>query len=253
MTNKFSPPEALFVDDYRQLVRNLMASKPLDEAMSLSVGGSFDAIGEIEKSLLLQLGLQHNHTVLDVGCGSGRLASALRGVISEEGAYYGSDVVSELLQYAAREAPPNWHFALVNRCHIPFQDVKADFVTFFSVFTHLFQEEIYYYLQEAKRVLKPGGKVVFSFLEFECAAQWPTFEGALNFVRHGKRTPHLNIFLARSMIEVWANRLGYRIEAFHGCQEPFIQLTAPVEFDNGGVVSGMAALGQSVAVLSLAS
>ena len=35
----------------------------------------------------------------------------------------------------------------------------------FSVFTHLLHEESFIYLEDFKRVLKPGGSVVFSFLE----------------------------------------------------------------------------------------
>ena len=41
-----------FVEDYRSLVKELMARYPLPVAMSMAVGGSYDALGEVEKQLL---------------------------------------------------------------------------------------------------------------------------------------------------------------------------------------------------------
>ena len=43
---------------------------------------------------------------------------------------------------------------------IPAPDGEADMVCFFSVLTHLLHEESYVYLQDARRVLKPTGKLV---------------------------------------------------------------------------------------------
>src|SRR5881275_2003467 len=48
-----------------------------DEAMRLAVGGEFDAVGKLEYYLLRSLGLSSGHLVIDVGCGSGRLAQQL--------------------------------------------------------------------------------------------------------------------------------------------------------------------------------
>jgi cyclopropane fatty-acyl-phospholipid synthase-like methyltransferase len=49
---------------------------------------------------------------------------------------------------------------------------SADIVIAFSVFTHLLHEECYAYLQDAARVLTPGGKFVFSFFEFDMASRY---------------------------------------------------------------------------------
>src|SRR4051812_2923054 len=48
-----------------------------DRAMAEAVGGEFEAVGALERDLLIQYGLGPDDYLVDVGCGSGRLASAL--------------------------------------------------------------------------------------------------------------------------------------------------------------------------------
>ncbi|XXK29580.1 hypothetical protein ACMAZH_00180 [Arenicellales bacterium nBUS_45] len=70
-----------WIDNFKQAY--LRSSKNLIEAggrsadSSYEVGGSFDAIGYLEKQLLLHHGLMPNHSLVDIGCGSGRLLSQL--------------------------------------------------------------------------------------------------------------------------------------------------------------------------------
>jgi ubiquinone/menaquinone biosynthesis C-methylase UbiE len=153
-----------YVRDYRQLVNDLVRAHDLDTAMSLAVGGDYDAVGASELALLKYFGLQDNSNIIDVGCGSGRLASALRHMPTIS--YLGTDVVPELLAYAeSRCKRPDWRFEPVGGLVIPAADQTADVVMFFSVFTHLAARESAAYLAEAKRVLKPGGIIVASFLD----------------------------------------------------------------------------------------
>jgi ubiquinone/menaquinone biosynthesis C-methylase UbiE len=77
--------------------------------------------------------------------------------------YLGTDVVPGFLAYA-QERCPGWRFDLVESLKIPAPDASADFVFFFSVLTHLSHQEGGFYLSEAKRVLRPGGKIVTSFI-----------------------------------------------------------------------------------------
>src|SRR4051812_14631544 len=134
-----------------------------DKALRFAIGGEFEAFGFVETELLRHLGLSKHDYVIDVGCGAGRLASPLSGFL--EGRYLGTDIVPELVSYARKLVDrPDWRFQLVKGIDIPENDAQADVVCFFSVFTHLSHEDSYRYLCEAKRVLKPGGKIVFSFL-----------------------------------------------------------------------------------------
>jgi len=213
------------------LVRDLIASHPLDEAMARAVGGSYDLIGGIERDALIHAGLRDGMAVVDLGGGSGRLAHALGQRMHIE--YFGVDIIEELLRYARTKAPENYRFVLNRALTLPADDASADMACAFSVFTHLLHAETHLYLEDMRRVLRPGGRVVFSFLEFAEPDHWPVFEATVG----GQRTstaPHLNTFVERDAIGLWCRKLGYECEAF---------------IDSGVAPWGGPSLGQSLAIL----
>jgi ubiquinone/menaquinone biosynthesis C-methylase UbiE len=220
-----------FVEDYEKLVAKLVRSHPIDEAMAKAVGGDFHLFGRIEAELLRIAGLRRGMRVVDLGCGSGRLAFALHN--SEEVSYVGIDIIKRLLDYAKSKAP-RYEFILHRELSIPQPDASADIVSAFSLFTHLLQAETYIYLEECKRILKPGGKAVFSFLEFSEPAHWAVFVNTGATLRT-RSADHLYMFIDRGAIAIWASHLGFEVERI-------IDATTPV-------VDGGHALGQSVAVL----
>jgi 2-polyprenyl-3-methyl-5-hydroxy-6-metoxy-1,4-benzoquinol methylase len=87
-----------YIDHVRRLEQRIECK---DEAMRLAVGGEFDAVGKLEYYLLRSLGLSSGHLVIDVGCGSGRLARQLASDTSIR--YVGTDVVPRLLEAARTE------------------------------------------------------------------------------------------------------------------------------------------------------
>ncbi|MBL8258967.1 MAG: class I SAM-dependent methyltransferase [Candidatus Competibacteraceae bacterium] len=220
-----------FLKSYNRHVRKLQSEHPLERAMSLAVGGDFEAVGALEYWLLRHHGLKPADTVVDVGCGSGRLACQLREYLT--GLYVGLDVVPELLQHAAKLcARPDWKFCAAPGLNIPEPDDSADFVCFFSVFTHLLHEETFKYLEDARRVVKPGGKIVFSFLEFAIPSHWFIFEGSLAAV--GREDAVLNQFVGRDAIRAWADRLQLAVVAIEDGDKPHIPLgDGVVKWDNG--------------------
>lgn len=163
------------------------------------------------------------------------------------GRVLGTDVVQELLDYARAGCPSSWQFALVEDIRITFPDNEADVASFFSMFTHLLPEESYCYLLEAQRVVKPGGHIVFSFLEF--VDSWPVFKAAYRKIRNGQTNDHLNTFIGRDAIQAWAQHLGMTIVDTRAATERYIKLSSPIVYDNGERVDNAAALGQSVCVL----
>jgi SAM-dependent methyltransferase len=206
-----------FVEDYERHVSHLLTHHPIDEAMSLAVGGDYDHIGKVERSVLRQMGLVDGMFVIDLGCGSGRLAHALGREFTID--YLGIDIVASLLDYAKTKSPPNFRFLMHRELTLPENDNTADIICAFSLFTHLLHTESYIYLEEMRRVLKPGGKIIFSFLEFAAPEHWAVFDATLAAQRITS-TPHLNMFTERNVIDVWCAHLGLRREAFIDAADP---------------------------------
>jgi SAM-dependent methyltransferase len=157
--------------------------------------------------------------------------------------------LEDALAYARKNCRrPDWDFIANDRSTIPVADDSADFVTFFSVFTHLLDEDAYRFLKEAKRVLKRDGRVVFSFLDFDCDSHWPNF---LKMVAEENPNRVLNKFITRSTVARWARGVGLRIEAIYDGADKWIPLSEPIPSEDGTVLEGSVSFGQSVAVLSV--
>ena len=206
-----------FVTDYENLVLSLLRNYPLDEAMSCAVGGEYETIGAIEAQLLSDVGLKDGMSLVDLGCGSGRAAFALGKLL--EISYTGIDIVQPLLDYAKSRSPADYNFVLHRELSIPLPSGSADMLCAFSVFTHLLHTETYIYLEEAVRVLRPKGTIVFSFLEYAVDSHWEQFIGTKN-AQLKKTVPHLNMFIDRTAIETWAAHLGLRVDRYISSDEP---------------------------------
>jgi SAM-dependent methyltransferase len=132
---------------------------------------------------LLQDGLAPASTILDIGCGCGRVTRWL--VQNPEVAHYvGFDVIEESVQWCrnflAPLAPGKCQFQHFDvrsaeynpsgridpeKLVFPLGDSEADIVVAASVFTHLLERDARHYLRETCRVLKPGdGRVFLSIL-----------------------------------------------------------------------------------------
>lgn len=137
--------------------------------LEAAVGGGFDHVGALEREAVEAAGLPEAAFLVDVGCGAGRLAAALKGRPRLD--YLGLDVAPKLIARAKEvSGRPDWRFEIVDRPAVPVADAAADIVAMFSLITHLPAAETAAYFAEAARVLKPGGALLVSFLDPEIAA-----------------------------------------------------------------------------------
>lgn len=118
--------------------------------------------------------------VLEIGCGLGRIAFPLRYVLFK-GTYEGFEISAEKVAHLNRtfhKAHPNFRFTWANvrntyynpdgqvhptEYRFPYPDATFDVVFAASVFTHMLPDAVASYFKEAARVLKPGGRCIFSF------------------------------------------------------------------------------------------
>jgi SAM-dependent methyltransferase len=223
------------VHSYRALVSRRLREHPgnRDLAMIMSVGSltmeDFMRQGDGHVAVLRHHGLRDGMAVYDLGCGSGRTAQAL--VRSGwQGNYKGADIERRLVAYL-KDNCPGYDAVVHRKLSIDAPDGSQDMIFLWSVFTHLYPEECYLYLRDMFRALKPGGKVVLSFLEIENAEHREIFKRrARSFERHGWSSS-LDAFLHRDWLRIWAEEFGFSSVAFTEGQDasahpPFWQTLA---------------------------
>lgn len=199
--------------DYQALVKDHLRRHPgnrrlaLANAIGAATIASFDAQGDGQVAVLRRHGLSDGMVIYDLGCGCGRTAQALRRN-GWHGDYTGADVVPELLEELARQCP-GYRTVLSYGSTIEAADASLDIVFNWSVFTHLFPAESYLYMVDAFRALKPGGKLIFSFLEMEEPEHDPVWLGKLDRLRQGHKDEQLDTFLHRDWIRRFARDAGF--------------------------------------------
>lgn len=136
--------------------------------------GDFERTGDEFLGHFLKLGgLKPSDRVLDIGCGTGRMARPLTDFLT--GTYDGMDIVKESIDWCRRayRTFPNFafHYAdldnpsynpgseLASAYRFPFADRSFDFIFLTSVFTHMRTRDVEHYLGEICRMLAPEGRV----------------------------------------------------------------------------------------------
>jgi SAM-dependent methyltransferase len=230
---------------YEKHYATLGDSHQPEQAAQLAVGGDFEAIGALEFFALKAHGLSSEHFVVDIGCGTGRLACQLARRGHQR--YAGFDIMGSAVAHARDGCErPDWAFGVTDGLHIAVPDGVADFACFFSVFTHVTHEHTYLYLKEAHRLLKPGGLVVFSFLEFLLPAHWAEFEQAA--IHFGLNSVPV-VFLDRQAITRFAFHLGYEVLVLVDGDKPTFPIDEDIILADGQMMKGRGFLGQSLGVL----
>lgn len=161
--------------------------EPLLPPMSLIRDGSADVnsflqTGKHFLDLFVNLGkLKPTETVLDVGSAIGRMALPLTQYLRPPGKYYGFDITRDTVTWCQKNITPRYPQFIFSHCDIQnshynpggrihpanvtfdYPDNTFDFVFLTSVFTHMHRPEMERYLQEIRRVLKPGGRCLLTY------------------------------------------------------------------------------------------
>lgn len=131
--------------DYADLVREELATKPLDRAM-------LGAFAEVVRAA-------GAGPVADVGCGPGRIAAYLAGLGVD---VFGVDLSPEMIA-VARRAHPDLRFEVGNMAALgPADGALGGIVAWYST-VHTPPEALPEVLTEFRRVLSPGGRLLIAF------------------------------------------------------------------------------------------
>ena len=125
--------------------------------------------------------LEPHESVLDIGCGLGKLAVALTPYLDGSGRYEGIDIAVERVRKCREKvtaAYPNFRFRVADiynksynpkgrlkaaEYRFPYADASFDFVFARSVFTHMLPGDVENYIAEIARVLRPKGRCLVTF------------------------------------------------------------------------------------------
>jgi SAM-dependent methyltransferase len=173
----------------------------LPDATAIRRVGSSTPQEFLQTGLLLRAALEDtagiapDHSILDVGCGWGRLAMPLAQRLGPDGRYLGMDAAAEAIAWCRRhiaEADPRFrfHHADIRNSYanprgripaaraslLPWEE-RFDRIVAFSLFTHLLPEALARYLAEAARLCRPGGALVATFFLLDAPARAAIAEG----------------------------------------------------------------------------
>jgi SAM-dependent methyltransferase len=142
-------------------------------------------LGDELAGLLVAYGMTADSAVLDAGCGYGRLALGLLHSTDHRGPYLGFDILPRQIEWCRTTITPSFpkirfaHLDIRNgrynprgtieptEASFPARSARTDVCALFSVFTHLYRPDIERYLDEIRRVLRPGGVAVTTWLLFD--------------------------------------------------------------------------------------
>jgi len=107
------------------------------------------------KSLLLDnIHVRDNDSILDIGCGNGKLLSGIEKSNLIQG--FGVDISPEMIRYA-KECYPKFNFVVSGCENIPFEDNSMDIIIVCAAYHHFPSVDLF--AKEAKRLLKQNGSL----------------------------------------------------------------------------------------------
>jgi len=180
--------------DYRaaadSLTESLLANPPAplpSVPMMTAIGSKTEehyltAMRRLAPELIRQGQIGRDASVLDIGCGCGRMASAFSQYLSDDARYLGFDLWEDGIRWCQENITPvrpNFEFRTIkasddyyflkgdgspNQFDLGFiPSASFDCVFAISVFTHLKLHDARQYFEMIARVLKPGGRACLTF------------------------------------------------------------------------------------------
>ncbi len=188
--------------------------------------------------------LRPDGSVLDLGCGVGRLAIGLLGYLAPTGRYEGLDIDAASIRWAqahvqGKHAGVRFQVADVRnpqynpggrvapeQYRLPFDDATFDVAFLHSVFTHMVPAQLERYLGELRRVVRRSGSTHISYYllnpeahrlatEGKAALDFPFDFGSYRSI--SRETPEYSVAFEESLIRELYRKHGLEIdEIAHG-------------------------------------
>ena len=179
--------------------------------------------GEVTaKFLRSALGLSKTDTVLEIGCGVARIGRELAPNCKE---WHGCDISGNMIRFAKERTD---HLPNVYLDELPTNDLSIyenesfDAVYCTIVFMHIDKPDVYKYMQEALRVLRPGGVAYFDTYNLLAPKAWQIFEQLVDEYSGGERPRHMSQFSCPEEFERFVTKAGFVDAEITGTNEELV-------------------------------
>jgi ubiquinone/menaquinone biosynthesis C-methylase UbiE len=180
---------------------------------------------ESVRNLLELASIGARDEVLEIGCGVGRIA---REIAPHCRSWTGTDISANMLAHAAARLQGLENTRLVHLKSVgldPFAENSFDVVYATNMLAHLDEMDRWRYVQEAFRVLRPGGRMFIDNIDMESEAGWSMFSNDAIRYRDVKRPPYMPRFSTAGEFTAYANRAGFVDTRAHH-RAPLVIITA---------------------------
>jgi SAM-dependent methyltransferase len=159
-------------------------------------------------SLRQTVGVYPLDIILEIGCGIARVGKVLSASCLH---WIGTDISGKMLKHAEEYLEGRPNTTLVELSSVGLREIHDDAIDLVYctiVFMHLYEWDRFTYVQEAFRVLRPGGRCFFDNVGLNSEAGWAMFrEGAA--YPPDKRPAHLSVCSTREELGIYLARAGF--------------------------------------------
>ncbi len=199
-------------------VASLAVAGHTDEAtMDLTARGFIDILRGA-------VGIDPNDVILEIGCGIGRVGKPLSRECLH---WFGADISGGMLRHAAVRLRGLPNASLVELSTVGLQEFPADafdLVYCTIVFMHLFEWDRYRYVEEAFRVLRPGGCCYFDNYPLDSAHGWNVFTEGARYPLD-RRPAHISMASTREELGIYLAKAGFESVRVHDLPNELIAAT----------------------------
>jgi SAM-dependent methyltransferase len=183
------------------------------------------AAAETLRILDATVGYGIHDLVLEIGCGIGRVATALAPHCRH---WFGADISGEMLKHAAKRLAGLNNVTLVELSEVNLQmfpDNGFDLAYCTVVFMHLYEWDRYRYVREMARVLRPGGRCYFDNMDITSGPGWKLFSDEANLLPE-RRPAHVSMISSGEELETYAKRAGFTDIEVHRLPQGWVAISA---------------------------
>jgi ubiquinone/menaquinone biosynthesis C-methylase UbiE len=154
------------------------------------------------------VGIRSEDDIMEIGCGVGRVGAVLAGRCLS---WTGADVSTNMLSHTRRRlaSHPNVRTVELSGYDLaPIMSESLDLVYCTVVFMHVSEWERFSYIEEARRVLRPGGRLYVDNVSIRTGYGWNFFQSS-RAIPPEARPPQIGQTSTPQEFEVYFHKAGF--------------------------------------------